>query len=136
MRLRSDVTRSASLLLSVVLGLVAAGAAPETASPAASLKEQGTKVVDLIIAGKFTDAVRGFNAAMTTALPPGKLREAWEALTKQVGPYKDHGEARTGTEQGYQVVYVPCRFEKAAVDAKVVYDARGQVAGLFFLPPK
>ena len=133
---RSSAARIAALALGLLLGLKAASAAPETAGPAVSLKEQGTKVVDLIVAGKFNDAVKGFNAAMTTALPPGKLREAWEGVVRQVGPYRDHGEARTGAEQGYQVVYVPCRFEKASVDAKVVYDGKGQVAGLFFLPPK
>ena len=40
----------------------------------------------------------------------------------------------TDRTQGYDVVFVTCQFEQTLLDVKVVFDASGQIAGLFFLP--
>jgi hypothetical protein len=37
-------------------------------------------------------------------------------------------------EQGYNVVYVTCTFEKSQLDIKVVYNDKQEVSGLWFLP--
>ena len=41
---------------------------------------------------------------------------------------------RTGKIQGYDLVYVLSKFEKAELECKVVFDGKKQVSGLFFVP--
>jgi len=118
------------------LGL-AAGASRAAASkpPAADLRSAAGRLVDLLAAGDFAEAVKSFDAAMTTALPPDKLKEVWATLYAQAGAFQKRTGARETKEAGHRVVYVACRFEKAVLEAKVVFDDRHLIAGLFFVPP-
>jgi dienelactone hydrolase len=82
----------------------------------------------------FAGAVTRFDATMKTALPEPKLRETWQTLQAQVGPFQKQLGV-TATKLGeYDVVLVTCQFERMALDTKVVFDSKGQVAGLFFVP--
>src|SRR6185369_2655738 len=49
------------------------------------------------------------------------------AFTRQVG-------TRTEKQGQYDIVYVTCEFERASIDAKVVFSQSGQISGLFFAP--
>jgi hypothetical protein len=69
-----------------------------------------------------------------TALPEPKLRETWQTVQAQAGPFQKQLGATVTKVPGYDVVLVTCRFERATLDTKVVFDAKGQVAGLFFVP--
>lgn len=90
--------------------------------------------VDLLSKEDFTAAVARYDGVMAAALPEPKLREAWESLQSQTGPFRKQIRMRTEKVPGYDVVLVTCQFEKAFVDTKVVFDSNGKVAGLFFLP--
>jgi dienelactone hydrolase len=71
---------------------------------------------------------------MRTALPEPKLRETWQTLQAQAGPFQKQLGARATKLAGYDVVLVTCQFKQMALDAKVVFDAKRRVAGLFFVP--
>jgi dienelactone hydrolase len=71
---------------------------------------------------------------MLAALPGTKLKEIWESLTTQAGPFQKQLHTRTEKMAGYDIVFVTSQFEKAKVDIKVVLNSKRQVAGLFFLP--
>lgn len=101
---------------------------------AANVVEAGQDFVDLLVKRDFKSAVAQYDDTMAAALPEPKLQEAWETLQSQAGPFQRQIRARTEKVPGYDVVLVTCRFEKAVVDAKVVFNTKGQVAGLFFLP--
>lgn len=94
----------------------------------------GQRFVDLLARGEFDAAVAGFDATMKGALPAPKLKEAWSGVVASVGPFQKQGAARLESAGGYDIVHVTCVFEKASLDAKVVFNATGQVAGLFFAP--
>jgi dienelactone hydrolase len=94
----------------------------------------GKEFVDLLAKQDFAAAVARYDATMKAALPEAKLRETWEGLQAQVGPFQKQLRARTEKVQGYDVVLVTCQFEKMALDTKVVFDSERKVAGLFFVP--
>jgi len=73
---------------------------------------------------------------MKGALPEPKLREAWQTLLQQAGPFQKQLGTRQQAQAGYQIVFVTCQFERAALDIKVVFNTRQQVAGLFFVPAR
>ena len=84
----------------------------------------------------FGGAEAYFDATVKQALPEAKLREVWQAVQAQAGPF--NGQVRTRLEKlaGYDVVFVTCRFGESTLDIKVVFNARRQVAGLFFVPTR
>jgi dienelactone hydrolase len=101
---------------------------------AADVAAAGKDFVNLLVKGDFATAVTRYDETMGKALPEPKLREAWETLQSQAGPFRRQLRARAEKDREYDVAMVTCQFEKAMVDAKVVFNSSGKVAGLFFLP--
>ena len=66
-------------------------------------------------------------------MPADKLRDLLTGLEKQLGAYHERGKSRLEQVQQYQVVFIPCTFEKAALEMKVVLDKERLVTGLFFV---
>jgi hypothetical protein len=71
---------------------------------------------------------------MKDAMPVEQVEGAWQSLQSQVGVFVDIVGVRQVKEQGYNVVYVTCTFEKSQLDIKVVYNDKQEVSGLWFLP--
>jgi hypothetical protein len=71
---------------------------------------------------------------MKSVLPEPKLRELWQDIEKQAGSFQKRLGTRMEVEQGYQVVFVTCQFERTNLDMKVVFDSQRHVAGLFYFP--
>jgi uncharacterized protein len=90
--------------------------------------------VGLLSRGEFADALKQCDGAMLAALPGEKLKEIWQSLTTQAGPFQKQLQTRTEKTAGYDIAFVTSQFEKAKVDIKVVLNSKRQVAGLFFLP--
>ena len=122
------------LILVVILLAAAVDTAFAAESPPSDVISAGTQFVDLLVKEDFAGAVGRFDSTMKTALPEQKLREAWQAIQKQAGPFKKQVRTRVERLGGYEVVFVTCQFEQASLDAKVVFDAKRQVAGLWFVP--
>jgi dienelactone hydrolase len=90
--------------------------------------------VDLLVKNKFAEAVAGFNATMKQALPADKLQQTWQSLLPQVGAFQGVAGTRSETKGAHAIVLVTCKFEKTALDAKIVFDQDHLITGLFFVP--
>jgi uncharacterized protein len=75
-----------------------------------------------------------FDDTMKTGLPEEKIIEAWESLVTQFGPFKTQGSIKQTKIQGYDVIFVPCQFEKMSLDCQIAFDINGRIAGLYFKP--
>ena len=123
------------LLSLAMVSMILAIQAPLTARSASSgVTDAAKKFVELMAKGDFAGAVARFDATMTTAMPEAKLREAWESLQAQAGPFQKQLRVRATKLAGYEVVLVTCQFEQMVLDTKVVFDAKGRVSGLWFVP--
>ncbi len=86
--------------------------------------------------GDFQLATRDFDGTMLKVFGPDKIEAVWsKQLPAQVGAFKQQGPARREQLQGYEIVLVTCSFEKAMLDARIVFDKAGKIAGLNFVPP-
>jgi hypothetical protein len=85
---------------------------------------------------QFDMAVSQFDATMTKVMPADKLGELLNGLEKELGAYQKRGKSRLERVQKYQVVFIPCTFEKGVLELKVVLDKQQLVTGLFFVPPR
>lgn len=120
------------LCLSIVCATTASSAPADTTT--VDRTKDATSFVALLAKGGFTEAVNAFDTTMRDALPELKLRDVWNSLIAQTGAFVKQRATRIDRTGGYQIVFVTCEFERANLDAKVVYNAEGKVAGLFFLP--
>ena len=86
--------------------------------------------------GDFAAAVGRFDPTMKKAAPEPKLREIWQGAQAQFGTFRRQVRTRSEKQFGYDMVFLTCQFERALMDIKVVFDAQGRIAGLFFVPPR
>lgn len=93
-----------------------------------------SELLQLLVKEEFGKATANFDATMKKHLPADKLKGAWASIQSQAGAFMKELGVRTSQEQGYEIVYVTCEFEKAPLDMKVVFDSAGKIAGLFFVP--
>lgn len=113
--------------------LLAFTAAPSLGQDEDAAKK-GEQFVQLLIDGKFDEAAAMFDETMHAAIPVDKLRQSWDQLAATHGPFRSKGEAIVAPYLQYKLVFVPCRWERGRLRAKVVFDVKGRVAGLFFEP--
>lgn len=125
------------LILALVAFMLPACSKPAAKAPDftdAQLDERARTFLRFMAEGNPENAVKMMDSKMAAAMPAAKVKEAWQALVGQAGAFDRVSGSRLAVEAGYRCVYVTCQFEKAALDAKVVFDAAGNVAGLWFVP--
>lgn len=96
--------------------------------------EQAKRLVAQMAAGEFDKAVERFDTTMARVLPASKLDELWGGLVKQYGALRKSTETRTEKVKQYTLVFVTCEFERGKLDTKVVFNTKGEIGGLFFVP--
>jgi len=109
-----------------------------------SLFSQGNSVIiskavhfiNLLSEGKYTEATLNFDSRMQQALPAEKVKQVWQNLQAQAGSFKGQLSARSAERGNYRIIFVPCAFENANLDAKIIFNPNDQIAGLFFVPGK
>lgn len=120
-----------SLVVAALVGTCSpAGASPTTGDVIAA----GSQFVELLAKEDFAGAVSRFDATMTKAMPEPQLKTTWQTVQRQAGAFQKQLGTTTSKLGAYDVVLVNCQFEHAALIVKVVFNAAGKVAGLFFLP--
>jgi hypothetical protein len=100
-----------------------------------SLEQTATEWVNLLIAGEFDQAVKSFDNTVSAQITAAKLKDIWNSLIAQFGAFKDIKGTKTSPYGAYNIVFVTCNFDKAALDIQLSFDAEKKVAGLFFKPP-
>jgi hypothetical protein len=129
--------RSIFFFISLAL-LVSGTAALRTQAPSQAEDALTVKARAFLAAmekGDFQMAVRDFDETMLKVSGPDKLETMWtKLLPAKLGAFKKQAAARQDQLQGYEIVLVTCEFEKATLDARVVFDKSGKIAGLGFVP--
>jgi dienelactone hydrolase len=95
---------------------------------------RGRAVVDELSAQAWPKVTARYDETMAKLMPADKLAEVWKTLLGQVGALRQIGAATTEEDRGRHRVLIPCDFERAKLIAKVIFDSRGRMAGLFFAP--
>ncbi len=99
-----------------------------------SIIPQARQFITFLEKQQFDKAVSFFDANMRTALPEQKLQAIWLSLQNQAGSFVAQKSVSTEKIQNYRIVYVTCQFKKTILDAKIVFNEKDQIAGLFFVP--
>jgi dienelactone hydrolase len=128
-------------VLSCLMGLVCCVSTTLAADPPAEdkLKDQQASakaLIEALVKEDFKAACKEFDDAMQKALPPDKAEATWKALIGQVGAFKRVTEYRPEPGPKFDAVFARCQFENVELDAKVVFNDKKQITGLFFQPIK
>lgn len=113
-----------------------AKASPAAAPQPDTITKAAKDLVNLLADGEYAKAVENFDSTMKTALSAEKLQQVWFSLIAQAGPFVEQVGTRKEKILQYNAVFVTCKFEKAVLDAKVVFNSDKQISGLFFVPGK
>jgi uncharacterized protein len=127
----------APIVLFMILAAAMAGPAGQTrAAGDDALTGKARDFLAALAKGDFQGAVRDFDETMLKVSGPDKLETLWaKQLPAQVGAFKQQGPARREQMQGYEIVLITCSFEKVAMlDARIVFDKAGKIAGFGFVP--
>ncbi|MBI2266363.1 MAG: alpha/beta fold hydrolase [Armatimonadetes bacterium] len=84
----------------------------------------------------FPGASRGFDTTVKGAPSPEAVGETWKSVTAKLGPFKRQVGVRTEKSGLYDIAYVPCEFEKSAIEIKVVFNSQKRIIGFWFLPAR
>ena len=134
--------RTGLWVLLVGLSLVSLGCRPPTravappkgaTAAATNVGEAAQAFVRLLAKGDYAAAVKPFDAAMARAMPASRMKQTWEGLVAEVGPFQQQTGLQQRPEGPYTLVFVTCRFQKASLDVKVVFDAQQRIGGLWFV---
>ena len=119
-----------SFLVTLAAAFVTIVATSQPVDPAA----HGEAVLALLTARDFARVESQFNEKVKAALPAGRLESAWTNVLAQAGPFQRAVGTRTQSAGEFQIATITCEFERARVDAQIVFDAAGKIAGLSFRP--
>ncbi|MGB0578209.1 MAG: DUF3887 domain-containing protein [Limisphaerales bacterium] len=123
------------ILLALWMVALTSGCRPERGSGSAEAREQkAVALVDNLISGRFADARTNFNTLMRFSLSEAKLKTVWTTLTTMGGEFEKRTWINHTVHDGYDVVYVGLKYEKAPFKAKVVFSSGDKITGLFFQP--
>jgi len=109
-----------------------AQAQPQPAEDEITLKAR--QFLEAMSREDFQGAVKDFGETMLKLSGPDKLAPFWKQFMTQVGAYKKQTAARRERQDPYDFVLVTCEFEKASLNARVVFDKDKKIAGFQFLP--
>jgi len=128
-----------ALLFFLSAGIILAGSillqAQALATSEDGMTAKARTLLAALAAGDFKLAGRDFDETMLKVFGPEKIELMWKTqLPAQVGAFKKQGAARRDQLQGYEIVLITCEFEKTSLDARVVFDKAGKIAGLGFVP--
>jgi dienelactone hydrolase len=135
----SEAMKASGVTTALIGLLVFAGAGcgdqqrQPSSSPTGSIAET---FVDRLARHDFAGAVAPFDDAMKQAMPEATMRETWQTLVKQAGPFKQKLGTRTMQQVGFDIAFVTCEFERAILDIKVVFNRENKISGLWFVPGK
>lgn len=126
---------AASLIVGELLSVIVIRyGLPAAQAQTADFTNRAAEFVTLLSGKDYEAAVKMFDDTMASALPAEKLEGVWQSLVLQAGPFLAQGDARQEKIAGYDVCFVPCRFEHATLNAQIAFNREAKISGLYFRP--
>lgn len=99
-----------------------------------TLRPRAIAFVRTMAKGDFATAEADFTDQMKQAAPPEKLRQIWQSLLDQAGPFENTGDSKIIDQGGYTSVIVTTDFKTRALGIAVTFDSAQRIAGMHFVP--
>jgi dienelactone hydrolase len=103
---------------------------PDAKKDALSAAAKG--FVEHLSRGEYASGVALFDSTMKSAMPEARLKGTWEGVTAQAGQVRSMPAVSLVKYAAYDIALVTCQGEHKTFVTRVVFDAKGRIAGLFF----
>lgn len=102
-----------------------------------SLEVKAKSILESCKSGDFIKAVDYFDETIKLKLDAGQLSYLWGSLEERVGQVKPVQSRLISSEvkDSITIFYIPCDFERMALDLKLGFNSSGKVVGFFLIPP-
>ena len=100
------------------------------------LLQKAKQFLNQINQKKYSVAITPFTAAMKKAFPAQKLGMTWSMIQLQVGLFEYHHSTKVVPFRGFKIYKMLCKFQRAWLTMRVVFDGASRIAGLQFRPAK
>jgi TPR repeat protein len=97
--------------------------------------ERAKALVADFMGRRFNKVQVQLNSAMREKYPESKLLGIWFTLHSQFGDFQSIQQVREENLSSGSNFVVTCQFEHSIMDITLAFDEKGQVSGLFFIPP-
>src|SRR5262249_12838489 len=128
-----DLLRTRMAIFTLMASLIGLGPVKVVAGEG-DIQASGGTFVDLLAKRDFAVAFAQLDPTMQGALPADKLEQIWEGVQQTSGQFQKRIRSRVEQVGAHLVVLVTCQFSGTLLDVKVVFNAQGRIAGLFFAP--
>jgi dienelactone hydrolase len=98
------------------------------------ITQRALNLMENLSQGNFEEATKYFDETMKKVASPEFLKKAWQSLQLQFGSFQGIKGSRFETLAGYDAIFIFCQFEKQMLDARVIFNKAGEIAGLNFVP--
>jgi hypothetical protein len=112
----------------------ATSAAPTTTT--GELGERAKSFVALLDKGRYDEARKDFDQAMTQAASVQMLTELWGGLVAKLGAFQSVTHVSQTQNGAHTMVVVTCKFASDSVGLRVVFDGARKIAGLQIVAPE
>jgi dienelactone hydrolase len=117
------------------LGLLCPSGQAEGTAPASDdLVGKARSFLERLDKGDFAGAAADFDETMMKVSGPDKLAAFWKEVPARMGAFRRQTDARREKLDPYDIVLVTCEFANVTLDARVVFDKAGRIAGFQFVP--
>lgn len=113
--------------------LVQAGEPPEDRTHAEQI-DRARELLAMLRDGQYLEFEAAQNDIMRQKMNADVLRQIWAAVESNAGVYEKEINVTTATMKDMVVVDLVSQFASAVLNIRITLDAKGQVAGLYFLP--
>ncbi|HXH91093.1 MAG TPA: DUF3887 domain-containing protein, partial [Thermoanaerobaculia bacterium] len=118
----------ASLLLSTFFAINAKPQLP-------SVQEQSARaMLANFVASRFVAAAAEFNDGLRPQITPALLAQVKDDLSAKVGTFRSVTAVHHLSQDGFRVVELIAKFEKAEVSVRVVFDFENKIGAVYFNP--
>jgi pimeloyl-ACP methyl ester carboxylesterase len=119
------------MIMILVLTTTACGRQPVRSEDPLTL---GRELVAQLASGDYSGAFNSFDSTMKSVLPKDVLKQAWESLLEQAGPYRGELEVKQEVGGKFTRITITSMFEKFPLNVQITLNPRKQVSGLYFQP--
>jgi len=96
--------------------------------------DKATEIMTCLVEGRWEEARRDFGETMRDRVDAARLADGWAHTVSLIGSYEGMGEPFAHATRDHTVVEIPLRFEAGQATGRAVFDAGGQVVGLWLRP--
>jgi hypothetical protein len=100
----------------------------------AALDTAARQFVDDFTARRFEAAGKAFDGNMQRQLPPAKLAELSQDVSRRYGMFKSVTKVTQRPQKAYQVIDLTAEFDRAQAAFSVTFDGAGRIAGVHIQP--